>query len=89
MESDKFVISIVPEQLELTRLRIYYKDKSDKHVDIYIKIPMHIQHDECLSAMEKYIDSNVQYYNITNVLETAKQFIFKNNLYYYEVFKLG
>ena len=89
INGDKFVISIIPEDLQLTKLNIYYKNKSNKCVDIYVQIPDDTQRTECLLAMESYIDNNVQHHDITNVLELAKQFIFKNNLYYYEVFKLG
>jgi len=84
------MISIVPEELDIIKLRIYYEKHTDKHVDIYIQIPLHItDHEECLSKMSTYIDSKIARGDVTALLETAKQFIFENNLKYYEVYSIG
>ena len=85
------MISIVSESLELTRLKIYYKSHSDKYIELYIKFPDNIgtiKRDECLLNMSNYIDNSIKSGDITSLLIKAKQFIFENNLKYYEVYTI-
>ena len=87
-----YLISIVPESLNLTKLKVYYKSHSDKYIELYIKFPEGTtdtsQH-ECLLSMQKHIDTSIKSGDIIALLEVAKQFIFENNLKYYEIFTIG